>query len=503
MIFALAFLALVSVGAGGLRWLRVAQREHYLAGSVTRFALRWWWLDMANRMLALLIVAGLSAVVAGWWVTPAAVIVLVAATVGPVGLRLKGTTSKLAWTARLRRVAGATLALWLLVAGAAVAFGSVALLLAAVVGSPLLFDLALLLLQPVERRLGAQWVTQATKKLKRIDPVVVAITGSYGKTTTKEYVKRILGASRPTVASPASFNNRMGLARAINEQLTPGTEIFIAEMGTYGPGEIADMCSWIPPTVGVITAIGPVHLERFGSLDRTLAAKAEILAGAQAAVLNIDDERLSALAGRISNNRIITCSAEGAEADVSLVHADGRIIVRVDGAVIAKLPDLPLASNLACAIGVALAIDAPLDRLAASLADAATPQHRQSVYQSEAGFTIIDDTYNSNPAGVRAALATLEATGSGRRVVVTPGMVELGGRQFEENRIFGSLAARVASDVVIVGRTNLRALREGTKEGPASVIVMPSREKAVEWVKANLSAGDAVLYENDLPDHYA
>ncbi len=87
--------------------------------------------------------------------------------------------------------------------------------------------------------------------------------------------------------------------------------------------------------------------------------------------------------------------------------------------------------------------------------------------------------------------------------MVTPGMVELGERQYEENRLFGALAAQVASEVVIVGRTNLRALREGTEEGAASVIVMPSRDRAVAWVKANLGVGDAVLYENDLPDHYA
>ncbi len=415
MLIVLAALSFLSVSVAGFRWLRVAQREHYLAGSVSRFAWRWWSLDLPNRILLVVALAGVGAVLVGRWEIPAVLAVLAATTLGPIGLGLKGSTSKLAWTSRLRRLAGVAAVLWLVCAAVALALDNAAPLVLSVVGSPILFDLALLVLEPVERRLGVRWVAQASKKLERIAPLVVAITGSYGKTTTKEYAKRILSAVRPTVASPASFNNRMGLARSINEQLTPGTEVFIAEMGTYGPGEIADLCSWIPPTVGVITAIGPVHLERFGSLDRTLEAKSEILTKARVAVLNVDDDRLADLAGRISNSRVVTCSAEGAAADVSLARIGERIVVRVDGSVIAELPDVPLASNLACAIGVAVALDLPLEGLEASLADAATPQHRQSVYQSGGGFTIIDDTYNSNPAGVRAALASLEQAGSGRR----------------------------------------------------------------------------------------
>ena len=114
---------------------------------------------------------------------------------------------------------------------------------------------------------------------------MVAITGSYGKTTTKQYTAHLLSGSFRVVASPASFNNRMGLARAINEQLAPGTEVFIAEMGTYGRGEIAELCTWIRPEVSAIVAIGPVHLERFKTEERIVSAKSEILDGAKVGVL--------------------------------------------------------------------------------------------------------------------------------------------------------------------------------------------------------------------------
>lgn len=502
MLALLAASATLVAVVSSLRWLRVAQREHYLAGSVSRFAVRWWradWVNVSAFGLALA-AAGAGLVLGVEW--PAAAVVLVVVAAGPVGLGLRGTSSKLAWTARLKRLSAGVATLWLVVVGASLLLDGPLPILVGLLGLPLLFDLALAVLRPVERRLGGQWVARAAQKLTTVAPIVVAITGSYGKTTAKEYTRQILATTRSTVASPASFNNRMGLAKAVNEHVGPGTEIFVAEMGTYGPGEIADLCKWIKPTVGVITAIGPVHLERFGSLDATLRAKSEILTHAEVAVLNIDDERLAKLAGELMDKRVVTCSAQAADAVVSLMPIEDGFRLFVHGTERAILPDVPLASNLACAIGVAVALDVPLEGLEKRLEGAATPQHRQSVYQAGGGFTIIDDTYNSNPAGVRAALGVLAGLDANRRVVVTPGMVELGSSQHDENRSFGALAGEIASDVVVVGRTNRRALLEGAALGSASVIVVASRQEAVDWVKENLGAGDAVLYENDLPDHY-
>ena len=130
-------------------------------------------------------------------------------------------------------------------------------------------------------------------------------------------------------------------------------------------------------------------------------------------------------------------------------------------------------------------------------------EHRQSVTVAESGFSIIDDTFNSNPAGAKRALELLQNVGkSGRLAVVTPGMVELGPVQDKENRAFASAASGMADYLLIVGNTNREALIEGSAKGRASVSVVNSREEAVEWVRGNLGPGDAVLYENDLPDHY-
>ena len=158
-------------------------------------------------------------------------------------------------------------------------------------------------------------------------------------------------------------------------------------------------------------------------------------------------------------------------------------------------------SNLACAVAVALEVGLTVETVLARLGSLREVPNRLVSVTSEGGVAVIDDTFNSNPAGARAALNVLSRSGTtGRRVVVTPGMVELGRRQGSENREFAAQAARVATDLLVVGRTNRRALLAGARS--IRPIAMPTRDDAVNWVKSTLVPGDAVLYENDLPDHY-
>jgi len=503
-------LSAVSVGLAGPRWLRVAQREHYQVDAVTRFALRWWARVPVNGVGLAVAVAGL-ALSARWPATALATAVVVAG--GPVGLSWRGRTSPLAWTRRLRTLA----VVWAGLEAAAVAGGTLAgqgplSAAAAALAVPALVDLACALTAPIERRLGAKYVTRATARLRRVAPTVVAITGSFGKTSTKGYVAHLIGAARSVVASPASFNNRAGLARAVNEHLAEGTEVFVAEMGTYGRGEIARLCSWVRPDVAVITAVGPVHLERFGSEDRVVQAKAEILDGVACAVLVIDDHRLVALAETCENGgtRVWRVSGRDPAADVGVVEHDGILSVWVHGDLVA--PSVPVDArpgNVAAAVAVALELGVPVDAVMARLPTLPAAPHRLEQSTGPGGVVVLDDTYNANPAGGRVALAELARLGGGggRRVVVTPGMVELGPRQAEENASFAAAAAAVATDVVVVGRTNRRALLHGARGlapagGSPRVVVVRTRHQATEWVRGELASGDAVLYENDLPDHY-
>ena len=494
MIWVLATACALATVPAGLRWLRVAQREHYLSPSVSRFALKWWAHGPLNLGLAALGMAGVIGSLWSEW--PGFLVAL--AQVGPVGLGVRGTSSPLAWTARLRRLA----LLSGLVAGTVYLIGAVAdsplIVVAGLALLPVIVDLALVALGPVETRLGAKWVERAKRKLAVVGPDVVAITGSYGKTTTKGYLSHLLSGAMRTVATPASFNNRMGLARSINEALTPGTDVFIAEMGSYGPGEIAEMCSWVKPKVGVIVSVGPVHLERFRTEGRVVEAKAEILDRAEIGVICVDHPLLAGLATYRAGIMPIVEVSTGERGHVRVVG--GQLLIGAE--VVAVAPEGVFASNLATAVGVCVALGLDTSSWVDRLADLPVPAHRQTVSVGESGLTIIDDTFNSNPAGARRALEVLAAAGPGAKAVVTPGMVEMGPVQNEENAAFAAMAADVADHLIIVGGTNRASLLRGSSNRRASVTVVGSRDQAVAWARANLVPGDVVLYENDLPDHY-
>jgi UDP-N-acetylmuramoyl-tripeptide--D-alanyl-D-alanine ligase len=504
MTIAIVVAAAVALVVSSPRWLRIAQREHYLPGSCIRFAMRWWRSSPANLALAGLAVAG--EVVAVWW-APAAFVTVAVVIVGPLHLSLRGRTSPLVWTRRLRTLA----AVWALLAALLIAFGAVfglAAHVAAVVAliSPLIGDDAMAILQPVERRLGSKYVRVATERLRQVSPQVVAITGSYGKTSTKNHVAQLIEGTKSVVATPASFNNRAGLARAVNEHLVAGTEVFIAEMGTYGPHEIADMCRWCPPDIAVITAIGPVHLERFGTEDRIVTAKAEITERATVVVLNVDDRRLAKLADSLHVTKtVVRCSALDDGADVCVRRDESsQVSVTLGGRRVADgvaLDPALQAGNVACAVAVALRVGVPEDHVVDRLRTLRGVPNRLSAARAPSGVWVIDDTFNSNPAGARAALHELAAVpGASRRALVTPGMVELGPMQREENERLAQVASAIATDLVVVGQTNREALLDGAQR--LSPVTVRTREEAVDWVRAKLGEGDAVLYENDLPDHY-
>lgn len=463
-----AALVVVVAAIDALRWLRVAQREHYIPGSVTTFALRW------KRV--------------------------------GFGLSWRGRTSKLVFTRRMKVLAAVTFVLFAVLTG--VLSLVVPAWLAAVVGLvvlPGLVDAALAVTAPIEKRGMRQFVEQATKKLRSINPTIVGITGSYGKTSTKVVVAHLVSGTRSVAASPASFNNLGGLTRAVNEGLPMGTDVFVAEMGTYGKGEIAELCEWCPPAIAVMTAIGPVHLERFGSEDNIVEAKSEIFATAHTVVLNVDDPRLKAVADRLraaGEKKVVGASGSDTNADVCVLP-DGRGFV--GGAEVGRAATLPTAaSNAACAVAVAVELGVAAADAVARLAGAPGAAHRLEATTAPSGAVVLDDTFNSNPAGAARALDVLATSGApnGRKVLVTPGMIELGNRQAEENTRFATRAGAVASVIGIVGTTNRKALLAGAQATDAHVELFATRDAAVAWVRSNLGPGDAVLYENDLPDHY-
>jgi len=497
-----------------VRWLRVLQREHYEPGSVRRFVWRWatasssaaWWKRATGSGSLTLWGVALSVVLLFLGLDYTAV--AVAALVGvlcPLGLSTRGRTGKLAWTRRLRTLTVVAVIISSLVALSALVIPRpwvVAVMTIVLV--PFVLDAAALLTRPYESRAAQRFVDRAQERLRTIDPTVVAITGSYGKTSTKHHLAEILGGRRGVVPSPRSYNNRAGLSRAINENLADGTKIFIAEMGTYGPGEIADLTSWCTPDVAVVTAIGPVHLERMKSLDVIERAKFEITQRAPMVIINIDDERLAGWVDTLTSagKTVRTAGCANPRADVRVLTVNERWQIVVDGDVAAIAP--PVAgvreSNLACAIAASLALGLTIDEVVARFPHLTSVPNRMVVATAPSGVMVIDDTFNANPAGARAALQTLrDLPLHGQRVVVTPGMVELGREQRRENEILGRMVKDMDARLLVVGLTNAAALETGYG---VHVTRFATRDGAVDWVRANLTAGDGVLYLNDLPDQY-
>ena len=500
-----------------LRWLRVAQREHYIAPWVTILAGLWLrvrGLNLASVIVVVvLLVVSIAPVVGGLldanlpeWMRWAAVAALVLVAALPFGLGVRGRSSSLAWTTRLKH----TLAVW------AVLFLGIGALLTLLLGAagiplafllaPLIMDLALAILAPIEKRLSRKYLVSARKRLSQVGPRIVAITGSYGKTSTKGYVAHVLSGSYSTVASPASFNNLMGLSRAVNERVVPGTEIFVAEMGVYGQGEIRELSETFPPDIAAITTIGEAHLARMGSREVVFKAKSEITEKAGTVVLPIDDPLLYGLAEVCASQgkRVIRVSTSADAEGADVIVADGLVRVGTETAPVA-ISGVGHAVNVAVAVGIAVALEVPLASIASRLSSLPDSPHRAEVQEAASGVVVVDDTYNSNPVGAARAIegaAALAAERGGELVVVTPGMVELGRVQRDRNRALGAQVAAVGGHLFVIGRTNRAALVEGAAEGRHAPRVFARRAPAVAAALDQASERGVILYENDLPDHY-
>ncbi|HEU4807984.1 MAG TPA: Mur ligase family protein [Homoserinimonas sp.] len=501
-------LALAALVTSGLRWLRVAQREHYIPSWVSRIAALW--LHRRPINMALLI-AAVALWLVGIFLVILAPLAIVVAALLPLGLGVRGTSAPLAWTPRAKRLTIAFAVIFLLVAAGGLLLWGPSSLALPILLAPLLMDLTLIPMNAIEKRLSNKYLVSARKRLNQVKPTVVAITGSYGKTSTKGYVGHLLDGAYSVVASPASFNNLMGLSRAVNDRVVPGTEVFIAEMGVYGPGEIRELSKSFPPDIAAITTIGEAHLARMGSREVIAAAKAEITEKARIVVLPIDQPELSTLAERCraEGKTVVTVSTTpGAAADVVLDAASGRLTINETSGpatVPVTVSSVGHAVNIAVAVGIAFALEVPAATIAGKLDSLPGAQHRAEIQETPQGVVVIDDTYNSNPVGAERALegaAALAAERGGQLVVVTPGMVELGRVQRQRNSEFAASVTARGGRLLAVGRTNRAALRSGAGGSGHPVLVYDRRDVAVQAALDLAGERGVILYENDLPDHY-
>ncbi len=414
-------------------------------------------------------------------------------------------------TGRMKRLISASMILYLILAAGAcwATYASVycqTLIAALGVFVPFVVIAANVIMTPIEKLIRSKYVKSAKRKLEEKRPTVIGITGSYGKTTAKNLLAAMLPGA---LATPASYNTPMGVCMSINNDLAD-QKIFIAEMGARYKGDIAELCRIVSPDIGLITAVGDMHLSTFKTHENVANAKfelAESLPKEGLAVINGYNEGASKLAERDmacrsevvgEGNRIsysdLKLTAAGTEFTLSVDGETRRVTTRLLGAHIAEL--------VCCCAAVALECGASLDGIVAAVESVAPVEHRlQLVPSAGNGVTVIDDAYNSNPVGAKNALEVLKLF-DGKRIIITPGFVELGAIEKDCNIELGRDIADAADEAFLVGsRANdikTGAMQSGMNE--ADISIFSSRDEAVAALK-DISGDKVVLFENDLPDN--
>ena len=367
--------------------------------------------------------------------------------------------------------------------------------------------------QPIEKKIANGFIEDAKRRLDRMpDLIKIGITGSYGKTSTKFFLREILSIRYRVLATPASFNTPMGVTRVIREQLMPSHEVFIAEMGARHVGDIKELCDIVHPQIGLLTSVGPQHLDTFGSIEAIRDTKNELIES-----LPEGGTAIFARDNGICDSLYERCRLmEKYESD-SIFHAENiecgpwgtrfKLVKNDTGDSVTcetRLLGEHAISNLLLCCTTASLLGMTMKEIASGIRLCHPIEHRLQLLESSGGISIIDDAFNSNPAGASAALRVLKDF-PGRRIVVTPGMVELGAQEAELNRRFSSEMASSADIVFLVGPRHCEPIAAGLREAgfpEANLHICRNLEESTTLLNRIMRAGDVVLYENDLPDNY-
>ena len=373
-----------------------------------------------------------------------------------------------------------------------------------------------LLAWPIEKGISELYFRDAQRILKsRKDLIRIGITGSWGKTSVKFILGTILEEKYHTLVTPASFNTPMGVTKVIRSKLEPGHRVFVAEMGARHVGDIKEMCRLVHPEIGILTSVGPQHLDTFKTLERVIGTKYELIDALPEDGMSFfadDGDICRGLYEKTEKEKMISgldpeyddvwaenirYSAEGSTFDLCM--KEGRISCRSE-----LLGELNIRNILLCA-AVALRLGLTPEQIARGIGKIRPIEHRLQLIPNPGGMSVIDDAFNSNIRGAKQAFQVLKAFPE-KRIVVTPGMVELGEKEYEMNREFGEAMADCCDVAILVGKKRSQAIGEGLRAGGFAeerIYVVSSLDEATELLREIVKAGDTVLFENDLPDNYS
>lgn len=379
-------------------------------------------------------------------------------------------------------------------------------------------SMANILITPLEKAINLGYLRSARKRIRHFKPRVIGITGSYGKTGTKDILSFILSAKYKVLKTPGSYNTPMGICKVVRGQLGHEQEIFVVEMGARNRGDIKELCDLVRPKIGILTAIGPQHLEMFKTMDSLIKTKYELIESLPpdgTAVLNGDDGYCNDLAEKtrikvvrygiekLNNHKNLVAS------DISTdIHGINFTVRNMDGEETqfrAKLLGNHNVYNILAATAVALELGMSLTEISDRVKLLEPSPHRLQLVYGQGGVIVIDDSYNSNPVGAKTALEVLASFKNHRKILVTPGMVELGDEEYEQNRILGTEASNVCDIVLLVGVKRIQPILQGLTEAgfpEERIATFASLTEATGHLRKILRRGDVVLFENDLPDNY-
>ncbi|MEY8415837.1 UDP-N-acetylmuramoyl-tripeptide--D-alanyl-D-alanine ligase [Tissierella praeacuta] len=375
------------------------------------------------------------------------------------------------------------------------------------------------LLEPIEKRINMSFYEQAQEKIKSMKELnVVGITGSFGKTSTKFIIGTILYEKFNVLNTPESYNTPMGLSKVINNELTNRHDVFIAELGARNIGDIKEVSELVSPKIGVITSIGPTHIETFKNIDNIMKTKYELIEELPTdgiAIFNYDNEYIKKLADKTFKEKILYGIEDKEKLDlyaedIEVSEFGSTFTVKdKEGNTIrctTKLLGKHNIYNVLAGVAVAKSLGLSFDEIKSGIEKIEPIPHRLNIINPGTGIIIIDDAFNSNPIGAKAALEVLSQFKEGRKIIVTPGMVELGAMEEEANKEFGMNIGKVCDYVILIGERRTEPIYNGLMEvnyNKDNIFIVNTLNEATAQIQKLAKPKDIVLFENDLPDNYS
>ena len=465
-----------------------------------------------KRTFALILFA--AAFTPGYWAPGIAALITVTGYIHCFREKFK---TPLVYTMRVKRLFATDILLFVAITASAMLFAgewAKAITGATLLLSNLLMLIANIVNKPIEKAINRYYYNDAKRIIEsNKNLIIIGVTGSFGKTSTKNYLATVLAEKYNVLVTPGNFNTLLGVIRTIREQLRPYHQVFIVEMGAKQKNDIKEICDLVHPTIGIVTAVGEMHLETFKSIENIQDTKFELINSLPTnglGIINNDSIYINNYKGITSQCKITRYAVEN-DADYKATEvqygSNGVSFKLNDEQFNSRLLGSGNLLNILASIVVADHLEVPVNRQRNAIARLQPVEHRLSMKVAN-GITVLDDAYNSNPQGAKMALEVLKnfAVGEGnKRIVITPGFVEMGTRQAEANKELGKTIAESCDYAIVVNATNREAIRQGIDEGGLDAdkyYLADSLNQAHTHLAQILKAGDVVLYENDLPDNF-